>query len=94
LFQLFFLSLHRETINGYKKHMVKIEIYKNKEGKLLVIHKCKNDDLIGEVYSNGIEKRGHWDMRARFRHKDNEATSHRVCEYFGFKTSDLWWSRF
>ena len=49
---------------------------------LLVIRQCANGDLIGEVYFDGVEKRGKWDMRARF--CDSEATSFRVREYFGF----------
>ena len=72
--------------------MVKIEMYQE-NGKLLVIWECANEDLIGEVYNNGIEKRGKWNMRARFSHKNNEATSHRVREYFGFKNNKAWWKR-
>lgn len=59
---------------------------------LLVIWQCVNGDLIGEVFESGKERRGKWDMRARFCVKDNEATSHRVCEYFGFNYKP-WWKR-
>lgn len=73
--------------------MIKISMYKKDNGALLVIWKCLNDDLIGEVYNNGIEKRGKWNMRARFSVKHNEATEHRVCEYFGFHSANPWWRR-
>ena len=70
--------------------MVKTEMYKRNDGALLVIYKCVNDDLIGEVYANGVAKRGKWDMRARFCAKDKENTSYRVCEYFGFPYTAFW----
>ena len=73
--------------------MIKIAMYKDKQGKLLVIKKATNGDLIGEVYENGVEKRGKWDMRATFRVKDNDATSYRVCEYFGFDYKNPYWKR-
>lgn len=73
--------------------MVKIEMHRKAKGTLLVIWECANGDLIGEVFNNGIEKRGKWDMKARFRVKDNEATTHRVCEYFGFDSTRCWWRR-
>lgn len=62
--------------------MIKIAKYKNDKGELLVIKQAKNGNLIGEVYSNGIEKRGNWYMRATF--TDGDATEARVCEYFKF----------
>lgn len=64
-----------------------------KDSALLVIWKCANEDLIGEVFNSGVDKRGKWDMRARFRKKENEATSHRVCEYFGFSCNAPYWKR-
>lgn len=73
--------------------MVKISMYKKDNGALLVIWKCINGDLIGEVYNNGIEKRGKWNMRARFSVKYREATDYRVCEYFGFDSTKPWWLR-
>ena len=68
-------------------------MFKKDNGALLVIWKCLNDDLIGEVYNNGIEKRGNWNMRARFSVHHNEATEYRVCEYFGFPFGNAWWRR-
>jgi hypothetical protein len=74
--------------------MVKIEMFKRNSGALLVIKKMANDDLVGNLYFDGKEKRG-FDMRARFRRKDNEAEVYRVLEYFGFtqENSIHWWSR-
>lgn len=74
--------------------MVKISMYKNDNGALLVIWQTPNKNLIGEVYNDGVEKRGKngkWDNRATFEGKD--ATDFRVCEYFGFDSSKPWWSR-
>ena len=73
--------------------MVKIAIYKRDDGALLSIFKCVNGDLIGEVYNNGVEKKGKWDMRARFRVKDNDAYEYRVCEYFNFKVENSYWRK-
>lgn len=74
--------------------MVKIAIYKKEEnGALLSIWRCVNGDLIGCVFADGKEKRGKWDMKARFRKEDNEATEYRVCEYFGFNANKPWWVR-
>jgi hypothetical protein len=78
--------------------MVKTEMFKRNDGALLVIKETLNEDLIGEVYADGVEKcgkRGSWDMRATFKHKDNEAEVHRVLEYFGFTKDNSvhWWSR-
>lgn len=77
--------------------MIKTLMYKNKStGALLVIWECKSGDLIGEVYDNGIEKRGKWNSRARFCVKDNDAEPYRVLEYFGFDTSEVdkpYWGR-
>lgn len=76
--------------------MVKTEIYKRKDGAILVIYRCANEDLIGKVYMNGIEKRGEHDFSARFKHKLREAQTYRVKEYFGFSSSNsyLWWDRY
>jgi hypothetical protein len=52
--------------------MVKISMFKKNDGALLVIYKTPKEKLIGEVYSNGVEKRGKWDQRATF--EDQEAT--------------------
>ena len=71
--------------------MIKIAKYKNDKGALLVIKQTRNGNLIGEVFSNGIEKRGKWDMRATFEGK--EATQHRVREYFGFSGAEAYWRR-
>lgn len=71
--------------------MIKIVMYKKNNGALLVIWKTRNDNLVGEVYTDGKEKRGKWDMRATFEGKD--ATEHRVCEYFGFNASKPYWRR-
>lgn len=78
--------------------MIKTLMYKNKTtGALLVIWECKGGDLIGEVYSNGVEKRGKWDRRARFHVVHGDAQPYRVLEYFGFDTSEVdkpYWGRF
>lgn len=74
--------------------MVKISMYKKVDGSLLVIWRTLKGNLIGEVFSNGVEKKGKWDMRATFKVQDNEATEYRVCEYFGFDYSNVWWKRF
>ena len=71
--------------------MVKISMFKKDDGSLLVIWRNARENLIGEVYSNGIEKRGKWDSRATFEGRD--ATEHRVCEYFGFKSNHPYWRR-
>ena len=77
--------------------MVKSLMYKNKStGALLVIWECRSGDLIGEVYNNGVEKRGKWDRRARFHVVHGNAQPYRVLEYFGFDTSEVakpYWSR-
>jgi hypothetical protein len=77
--------------------MFKSLMYKNKStGALLVIWKCKSGNLIGEIYDNGVEKRGKWDRRARFRVVHGDAQPYRVLEYFGFDTSEVdkpYWSR-
>ena len=71
--------------------MVKISMYKRKDGALLVIYRTANDNLIGEVYANGTEKRGKWDMRSTF--TDNDATEYRVRQYFGFNGATPYWRR-
>lgn len=71
--------------------MIKIAKYKNDKGALLVIKQTRNGNLIGEVFSNGIEKRGKWDMRATF--IDDDATEARVCEYFKFPYPNAFWKR-
>lgn len=71
--------------------MVKISMFKKDDGSLLVIWRNSKENLIGEVYSTGIEKRGKWDSRATFEGRD--ATEHRVCEYFGFKSNHPYWRR-
>ena len=74
--------------------MVKISMFKREnDGALLVIWKTAKENLIGEVFSNGIEKRGKWDMRATFNVIDGDATEHRVCEYFGFSCEKAYWKR-
>ena len=73
--------------------MVKIEMYKNDEGGLLVIWKCRNNDLIGEVFNNGVEKRGMWDKKAKFLVKNDEARTHQVCKHFGFDSTKQYWRR-
>ena len=72
--------------------MVKISMYKDDANRLLVIWRTPKGNLIGEVFSNGIEKHGKWDMRATFDGRD--ATEQRVCEYFNFPLSQQWWRRF
>ena len=67
-------------------------MYKNDRGSLLVIKQAKNGNFIGEVFNNGVEKRGKWDMRATFSNED--ATEYRVCEYFNFPYPNAWWRRF
>ena len=70
--------------------MVKIAMYKRaSDGALLVLWKTPKGNLVGEVFNNGVEKRGKWDMRATF----NDATEYRVCEYFGFDSSNPYWKR-
>ena len=73
--------------------MVKISIFKQDDGALLVIRKTTKGNLVGEVYNDGVEKRGKWSMRATFYVKDNDATEYRVCEYFGFDSTKPYWSR-
>ena len=71
--------------------MVKISMFKKDNGSLLVIWKTPKGNLVGEVYDNGVEKRGKWDSRATF--DGRETTEHRVCEYFGFKANKPYWRR-
>lgn len=71
--------------------MVKKSMYKKDDGSLLVIWQTPKYNLIGEVFKNGIEKRGKWDMRATFEGKD--ASDYRVCEYFGFDINKPYWCR-
>ena len=71
--------------------MVKISMFKKDDGALLVIWKTPKENLVGEVFNNGVEKRGKWDMRATFEGK--EATQHRVREYFGFSGAEAYWRR-
>lgn len=78
--------------------MIKIAMYKKRmnlsqKQSLLVIWKTPKGNLIGEVFDNGIEKRGKWDMRATF--SDRSATTYRVREYFGFTSSNSFefWKR-
>lgn len=71
--------------------MIKISMYKKANGALLVIYKTPKDNLVGELYVNGVEKRGKWDRRATFEGKD--ATEYRVCEYFGFDATEPYWKR-
>lgn len=73
--------------------MIKIAMYKNDKGGLLVIKENAKGDLIGEVFNNGIEKRGKWDMRATFKQKDGDATEYRVCEHFNFPYPHAWWRK-
>lgn len=73
--------------------MTKIAMYKDDAGRLLVIWATKKTNLIGEVFNNGVEKRGKWDMRATFYTKDGDATKYRVREYFGFYAVSEYWSR-
>jgi len=75
--------------------MVKIAMYKHDNGSLLVIWKTPKENLIGEVFNNGVEKRGKWDSRATFSANDGDATEYRVKEYFGFSTSNsiAYWKR-
>ena len=71
--------------------MKKIAMYKKNNGALLVIWQTRKGNLIGEVYFDGVEKRCKWDMRATFEGK--ETTEYRVCEYFGFDSSNPCWNR-
>lgn len=76
--------------------MVKISMFKNEKGALLVIWRTPKENLIGEVFLDGVEKRGKngkWDMRATFEYKYCEATEFRVCEYFGFDLRKPFWKR-
>jgi len=75
--------------------MVKIAMYKHDNGSLLVIWRTRNENLIGELYYGGEYHRGKWDSRATFYTKDCDATEYRVCEYFGFSTSNsiAYWKR-
>lgn len=72
--------------------MVKIAIYK-KGDVSLVIYRTPKGNLVGEVYADGVCKRGNWSQRATFYESDGDATEQRVCEYFGFSLSDEWWHR-
>ncbi len=71
--------------------MTKISMFKKDDGALLVIWKTSKGNLVGEVFFNGVEKRGKCDMRATF--YDREATQHRVREYFGFYGAEAYWRR-
>ena len=74
--------------------MVKISMHKKDNGALLVIWQTPKGNLVGEVFLDGVEKRGKngkWDMRATF--EDKEATQHRVREYFGFSGAKAYWRR-
>lgn len=76
--------------------MVKIALYKKENGALLVIWQTRKGNLVGEVYFDGVEKRGKngkWDMRATFYVEGKEATEYRVCEYFGFHSTNPYWHR-
>ena len=75
--------------------MIKTDMFKRKDGALLVVYLCNNGDLIGIVYMDGNEKRGHHDLKARFSKKQNEATIYRVKEsfYFTNENSFHWWKR-
>ena len=66
--------------------MVKISEYKKGNGEVLVVKRVSSGSLVGELFANGTENHGKWDMRATF--NGREATEYRVCEYFGFKLSD------
>lgn len=75
--------------------MVKVSMLKREDdGALLVIWRTPKETLVGEVFNNGIEKRGKWDMRATFTVADCEATEYRVREYFGFLGAKEYWKRF
>jgi len=73
--------------------MIKIAMYKDEQGRLLAIWKTRNENLVGEVFNNGIEKRGKWSMRATFYVSDGDATEFRVCEYFNFPYPNAYWKR-
>ena len=73
--------------------MVKISMFKKDDGALLVIWKTSKGNLVGEVFNDGVEKRGKWDMRATFYTADGDATQHRVREYFGFCGAEAYWRR-
>lgn len=77
--------------------MVKVSTFKKDDGALLVIWKTLKENLVGEVFLDGVEKRGKngsWDMRATFKVEDGDASEYRVCEYFGFDASKPYWSRY
>jgi len=75
--------------------MVKIAMYKKDNGALLVIWKTPKENLVGEVFNNGVEKHGKWDSRVTFNANEGDATEYRVKEYFGFSTSNsiAYWKR-
>jgi hypothetical protein len=74
--------------------MTKISMFEREnDGALLVIWKTSKGNLVGEVFNNGVEKRGKWDERATFYVRDNDATQHRVREYFGFSGAKEYWRR-
>ena len=73
--------------------MTKISMFKKDDGALLVIWKTSKGNLVGEVFNDGVEKRGKWDMRATFYVADGDATEFRVCEYFGFNSNNPYWRR-
>lgn len=56
----------------------------NSDGRLLVIYETPSGNLVGEVYADGVYKRGGWNSRATFRWQDKDASEYRVREYFGF----------
>jgi hypothetical protein len=73
--------------------MTKISMFKKDDGALLVIWKTSKGNLVGEVFNNGVEKRGKWDMRATFYASDGDANKHKVREYFGFCGAKAYWRR-
>lgn len=76
--------------------MVKVSMFKKDDGALLVIWETPNGNLVGEVFLDGVERRGKngkWDMRATFKIEDGDAREYRVCEYFGFDVSKPYWKR-
>lgn len=74
--------------------MVKNSMFKREDGALLVIWETPKGNLIGEVYNDGVERRGKWDMRATFYVTDGDATPYRVLEYFGFNYGDRFYKRY
>jgi len=74
--------------------MVKIEMYKDDNGRLLVISQRINHSLVCELFNDGVEKRGRngkYDMRKEF---SNDASIPQILNHFDFPIdTKAYWKR-